>query len=995
MPGTDPIHRAGLLDDVAGFDAAFFGISPREAAEMDPQQRLMLELSWEALVDAGIPAMDLRGSRTGVFTGAMWRDYATLNRGGLDGVSNFTATGEDLSIISGRVSYYFGFEGPSLTVNTACSSSLVAAHLACRSLLWGESDVALAGGVNLILDPRSSVAMSRFGGLSQDGRCKAFDARADGYVRGEGGAVVVLKRLADAIADGDRVYCVIRGSAVNNDGFSNGLTAPNPRQQVVVLREAWANAGIAMARAHYVEAHGTGTALGDPIEANALGEAFGPDRAAPLRIGSVKTNIGHLEAAAGIAGLIKTALSIRNRQLPPSLHYREPNPRISFDALKVVVQTALEDWPSDGPALAGVSSFGFGGANCHVVLEAAEPSPRATMSDAQGGGEPAVFALSAQSQSALARHVVTTTAYLAGAREAFRDVCRTSTARRSPLRYRAAVVASTLPELVAGLSGDAPGQLLMGQKPAAGPAPLAFVFNGQGSLSTAMLSDPITGDPAFAATWRDCARIVAALAEWDLDAAAGQGRGIERTSVAQLTLFSIQASLLAALRSWGLAPAAVIGHSAGEVAAAYAAGVFDLEAAIEVLHRRGSMMERMHGQGGMLAVSAREAAVGDIVKRYSGLCVAAVNGPRATVVSGALDALALLERDLSARGVTHRRLDVAYAFHSEQMEEPARSLEQALAAIQQAGPDCTVVSTVTGEVQSAGDFTSGYWRRNMREPVLFEAGVRRLLALGIRNFVEIGASSVLGHAIATVAGPTPVWVGATAKDGRPAREAALVVAAKAFCEGSAVDWKSVNRASGEPADLPSPPFERQRLWLADKPSGPSASPEPAAPAYGDGVRQYYAALLARNGAGEFLRFGAFKAPRAGFSWLRPWIDPSRYPDEYAIAAAAVGEVTSVLFKPFDMHHARTVLDIGCGYATDLITLAATYPQLRLRGCNISPEQVAAGRRRVAESGLSARIEIVEADSRYDDIPGEYDVVLSFQVAHHVREMLQPRNRSCG
>jgi polyketide synthase 12/myxalamid-type polyketide synthase MxaF len=278
VPGTDPIHRAGLLDDVAGFDAAFFGLSPREGAEMDPQQRLMLELSWEALVDAGIPAMDLRGSRTGVFTGAMWRDYATLNRGGLDGVSNFTATGEDLSIISGRVSYYFGFEGPSLTVNTACSSSLVAAHLACRSLLWGETNVALAGGVNLILDPRSSVAMSRFGGLSRDGRCKAFDARADGYVRGEGGAVVVLKRLADAIADGDRVYCVIRGSAVNNDGFSNGLTAPNPRQQVAVLREAWANAGIAMARAHYVEAHGTGTALGDPIEANALGEAFGPRR---------------------------------------------------------------------------------------------------------------------------------------------------------------------------------------------------------------------------------------------------------------------------------------------------------------------------------------------------------------------------------------------------------------------------------------------------------------------------------------------------------------------------------------------------------------------------------------------------------------------------------------------------------------------------------------------------------------------------------------------
>ncbi|MFS8067993.1 MAG: type I polyketide synthase, partial [Byssovorax sp.] len=389
-PGKMSTRWGGFLDQVDLFDPQLFGISPREAAQMDPQQRLMLELSWEALEDAGVPQRGLRGSPTAVFFGAMWSDYAKLPGSGIEAITPHTATGQDLSIIPARVSYTLGLQGPSVAVNTACSSSLVAIHLACQSLRSGESALALAGGVNLILAPESTVMMSKFGAMAPDGRSKAFDARANGYVRGEGAGVVVLKPLLRALADGDPISCVILGSAANNDGLSNGLTAPNPRAQEAVLREAYARAGVDTSRVQYVETHGTGTLLGDPIEAGALGAALGAGRPAerPLRLGSVKTNIGHLEAAAGIAGLIKTALSLEQRTLLPNLHFQQPNPHIPFTDLRLTVQQRVEPWPSDdGPPLAGVSSFGFGGTNCHVVLQGAHASPLHLLPVAAGSAE--------------------------------------------------------------------------------------------------------------------------------------------------------------------------------------------------------------------------------------------------------------------------------------------------------------------------------------------------------------------------------------------------------------------------------------------------------------------------------------------------------------------------------------------------------------------------------------------------------------------------------
>ncbi|MGH7435757.1 MAG: type I polyketide synthase, partial [Polyangiaceae bacterium] len=408
VPGKVATRWGGFLDDVAGFDAQFFGVSPREAIEMDPQQRLMLELSWEALEDAGVPPTSLKDTRTGVFFGAMWGDYGTLPEARMDRAVQHTATGRDLSIIPARVSYTLGLLGPSMAINTACSSSLVAVHLARQSLLRGESRLALAGAVNLMLSLESTVIMSKFGAMAPDGRCKAFDARANGYVRGEGGGVVLLKRLRDAHADGDHVYCVVRGSAINNDGFSNGLTAPSPRAQEAVVRDACADAGVAPGDVQYVEAHGTGTMLGDPIEAGALGATLGAGRPKehPLRIGSVKTNLGHLEAAAGVAGLIKVALSMEHGELPPSLNFEKPNPHIPFEALGLKVHTLFAPWGSvAGRRIAGVSSFGFGGTNSHVVLEGREEPEIVLLFGGQGSAWPGMGRALLQS-SPVAREVL-------------------------------------------------------------------------------------------------------------------------------------------------------------------------------------------------------------------------------------------------------------------------------------------------------------------------------------------------------------------------------------------------------------------------------------------------------------------------------------------------------------------------------------------------------------------------------------------------------------
>ncbi len=677
VPGKMSTRWSGLLDDVRGFDAAFFGISPREAKEMDPQQRLVMELAWEAFEDAGITPAELRSSRTGVFMGSMWSDYARLTEGRPESITQYTATGTDISIASARVNYFFGLAGPALTVNTACSSSLVAIHLACQSLRSGDSQLALAGGVSLIVSPASTISMSKFGAMAPDGRSKAFDARANGYVRGEGAGVVVLKPLSAALADGDFLYCVIKAAGINNDGYSNGLTAPNPEAQAAMLREAYARAGVGHNDVHYVETHGTGTMLGDPIEAGALGSVLGRGRPSdrPLKIGSVKTNIGHLEAAAGMAGLIKTCLAMCHRTLPPTLHFQSPNPHVRFAELGLSVVDRLEPWPGEGePALAGVSSFGFGGTNCHLVLAEA-PAASALL-----------LPLAAQAPEGLREAALEARKRLAESRPL--EVCRQAAATlEASAVHRLAVVAASRQGLDEALSGYLEGE----ERPdvIAGTAQrrrTLFFFGGQGGQWRGMGRRLLEAEPAFRRAVADCEAAFAGLLDFSLEEVlrAGGPEGREETvEVAQPLVFTMEVALARLLGHYGIEPDAVVGQSLGEAAAAHVAGLLSLEDAALVVRHRSRLMMRTSGQGGMAMVKVGEAEMKRLLAELGSdeLSIAGVLSPASTVVGGSVPVLEAALARWAAEGVESRRVRVDIASHTHQMEPLCAELAAAIAGI--------------------------------------------------------------------------------------------------------------------------------------------------------------------------------------------------------------------------------------------------------------------------------------------------------------------------
>ncbi|WP_437728551.1 SDR family NAD(P)-dependent oxidoreductase [Sorangium sp. So ce861] len=663
-PGKMLTRAGGFLAEVDRFDAAFFGISPREAAHMDPQQRLALEASWEALEDAGIPAAGLAGSATGVFLGAMWRDYGRLPGARGEAISQHTATGNDLSILAARVSYALGLEGPSVALNTACSSALVAVHLACQSLRAGESSLALVGGVNLMLSPESTVAMTKFGGLSPDGRCFSFDARANGYVRGEGAGVVVLKLLSRARADGDRVRCVILGSAVNNDGRGRtGLSSPSARAQAALLRRAYRSAGVLPAAVQYVEAHGTGTSAGDPVEAEALGEVLGAGRPAdrPLLIGSVKTNIGHLEPAAGAAGLIKAALCIERGAVPPSLNFETPNPRIPFEAWRLRVQTELGPWPSPAePALAGVSAFGFGGTNAHLVL-AEPPAPE---------GE----------------------------------------ARAQGLR-------------------------------------VILVFAGHGSQRPGMGSALLEREPVFRAALAACADALHGLggpAILPAIAAGAASAALDDVEVGWPALVAVEIGLAALLRSWRVEPAAVVGHSVGEVAAAHVAGALSLEEAMEIALRLARRVARARGAMAHVDLPPAEAA-GVIEGRADRLRVAVHASPGATVLSGDVEALGDVLASFSARGVRWRPVRGDVAAHGPALACPAARAElgAALAGLRPRAARVPLYSSATGGAARGESLDAAHWERSIAEPARFAEAVACAAAEPSAVLVEVSAQPIL------------------------------------------------------------------------------------------------------------------------------------------------------------------------------------------------------------------------------------------------------------
>ncbi|MEH1125591.1 SDR family NAD(P)-dependent oxidoreductase, partial [Micromonospora sp. CPCC 206061] len=800
------IRHGGFLDHVDAFDPEFFGISPREATAMDPQQRLMLELSWEALEDAGIRPGTLNGSRTGVFVGAIWDDYATLlHRLGAGAITPHTVTGLHRSIIANRVSYTLGLHGPSLAVDSAQSSSLVAVHMAITSLRRGESTLALAGGVNLNLVPESAISEANFGGLSPDGRCYTFDARANGYVRGEGGGTIVLKPLRAALADGDRVYCVIAGSAVNNDGASEALTVPNGRAQEAVLREAYRAAGLDPAQVRYVELHGTGTRVGDPIEAAALGTALGAARPAgsPLLVGSAKTNVGHLEGAAGITGLLKTVLSLWHRQIPPSLNYATPHPNIPLDTLNLRVADALQPWPAgEGPLVAGVSSFGMGGTNCHMVLTAIEPSGPAELAAGSGAG-PVVWPLSARSAAALREQAARLLPYAGEADP--HDVGYSLATTRTAFDHRAVLLGSHASGLAALAAGMPAADLVQGT---ATEGRTVFVFPGQGSQWTGMALDLMDSSPVFADHMRQCADALAPHLDL-FDALRGP---LDRVDVVQPALFAVMTSLATLWRHHGVRPDAVVGHSQGEIAAAYVAGALSLEDAARIVALRARAITALPPGGGMASITAPASEL----TLPDGIHIAAINGPSSTVVAGDATLLDAFVASYEASGVRARKIAVDYASHSPHVSTIQDDLLTTLADITPRPSEIPFYSTLTGGLLDTTALDADYWYRNLRHTVQLHDAVEALKEDGHRLFIECSPHPVLVSTMDATA------IGTLRRD--EGHDRFIASLAEAYTLGATVDWTTVT--TGRRVPLPTYPFQRQRYWLD---GAPALAIAPAAP----------------------------------------------------------------------------------------------------------------------------------------------------------------------
>ncbi|WP_304441522.1 type I polyketide synthase [Kitasatospora sp. MBT63] len=814
-PGTSYTRHGGFLDRSAEFDAEFFGISPREALATDPQQRLLLETSWEALESAGIDPTALRGSRTGVFAGVMYHDYAPRVREVPAELEGWLGNGTAGSVASGRISYSFGFEGPAVTVDTACSSSLVALHLAAQSLRSGECDLALAGGVAVMSTPTTFVEFSRQRALSTDGRCKAYAGAADGTGWGEGVGLLLVERLSDARRNGHRVLAVLRGSAVNQDGASNGLTAPSGPAQQRVIRQALANAGLAPAEVDAVEGHGTGTTLGDPIEAQALIATYGQDREQPLWLGSLKSNIGHTQAAAGAVGVIKMVQAIRHGVLPRTLHVDEPSPYVDWTAGAVELLTEQQDWPAvDRPRRAAVSSFGVSGTNAHVIIEQAPEQP-----EPERGAAPAVlpFLVSARSAAAL-REQAGRLAELAEAAEAV-DLAHALVTDRAALEERAVLVGDPagLRELALG---DPSPALVTGSADAAGRT--VFVFPGQGSQWPAMAVELLDTAPVFAARIEECAAALAPHTDWSLLAVLRgepDAPGLDRVDVVQPVLWAVMVSLAELWQAHGVHPDAVVGHSQGEIAAAVVAGGLSLADGARVVALRSRAILALSGKGGMASVALSAAEVAERIAAWGErLSVAVVNGPSATVVSGEPEALAELVAGYRAEEVRARLIPVDYASHSAQVDGLREELLQLLAPIRPRSGEVPLLSTVTGDWQDTAELDAAYWAANLRETVRFEEATRALAKDGHTVFVEVSPHAVLSGPVQETLesaglGRRSVVTGTLRRD-QGGLQRFLLSAAELWVRGVPVDWAAVF-AGARPRRLALPgyAFQRRRYWL--------------------------------------------------------------------------------------------------------------------------------------------------------------------------------------
>lgn len=865
-PGKINTRWGGFLRKVDEFDAEFFGISPREAVRVDPQHRILLEVAWEALEDAGLPAGRIAQTQTGVYVGVIGSDYALMQTRDENDMDMFTGTGGSHAILANRLSYVLNLNGPSLTLDTACSSSLVTVHLACQSLRRRETDLALAGGVNLVLSPEMSLALTKAHMMAPDGRCKAFDAAANGYVRGEGCGLVVLKRLGDALADGDRVLALIRGAAVNHDGRSNGLSAPYGPAQEAVIRAALADAGVAPADISYIEAHGTGTKLGDPIEIDALRTVLGVGRSAdrPLVVGSVKTNIGHLESAAGIAGLIKLVLMLGHKRIPAHLHLETVNPLLRLDDSPLEIPITARDWPRGAaPRRAGVSAFGFGGTNAHVILE--EPpaeqmhaeSPERLLETSQpretplhgngeeigaGGKFPAIacerprhlLALSARSAQAVSELAGRYAEYVEENPSAsVADIAYTANTGREPFAHRAAVTAASLAELRDNLRTLAPGGTgLASGTPAKPDRPprVAFLFTGQGAQYAGMGRTLYQTQPTFRAAIDQCNEWLRPHLDRSLLSLLDPEAGplLDQTGYTQPVMFSIEYALASLWRSWGIEPAAVMGHSVGEFAAACVAGVYSLEDGVRLIVERARLMQSLPAGGLMAAIFAAEARVADAIRSFPDqVTIAAINGPESIVVSGDEPAVRQLLARFESQGVKSKTLATSHAFHTHHMDPILAELRRAAESARCSPPKIEIISNLTGRAADAHTYADPtYWSRHCRQPVRFAESIQAMADLGCEVFLEIGPNPTLigmGQRCLTDGGYA--WL-PSLRAGRDDWRMMLDSLARLHVRGANVDWAGFDRDyRRRKTELPSYPFQRRRYWIAEAaergPSGPS------------------------------------------------------------------------------------------------------------------------------------------------------------------------------
>ena len=870
-PNKTNTRWGGFLEQVDRFDPQFFGIAPREVATMDPQQRLLLEVAWEAMEDARQIPEDLRGSKTGVFVGIGTHDYSIMLW--QQPVNDpYATTGTGNCIAANRISYLFDFKGPSLAVDTACSSSLVAVHLACQSLRTGESEMALAGGVNVLLLPTVTAGFSKGGFMSGEGRCKSFDATADGYVRGEGAGVVVLKPLARALADGDPIYAVIEGSAVNQDGFSQGMAAPNANAQAAVLRAAYDQAGVDPRKVQYVEAHGTGTKLGDPVEARALGEVLGEgrDRSNPCLIGSVKTNIGHTETAAGVAGLIKAALMLQYQEIPPSLHFQQPNPTIDFERLRLRVQTeATKLEQGDSPTYIGVNSFGFGGTNAHVVLSSTEEKTKKVDSKKRIEDTAHLFVLSAKNERALKSLVQRYLLLLEQRPEvALSALCAVASRGRSHFSYRLAIVTQSIPQLHNQLQSWLSGEteiagITAGHVNNSVHDGVAFLFTGQGAQAVDMGQELYETQPVFRAAINRCAKILKA---YDvpllrvLYTISGKQKSEKKKSekkkfgkkksgkkknksnftlhdtiYTQPVLFAFEYALAKLWKSWGIKPAVMMGHSLGEYVAACLAGVFSLKDALKLVAARGRLMQSLPKGGAMVSVLASAEQCEEIIKQYGDrVDIAAINGPQSTVLSGEEGAITQITQQLAQQNIQYRPLKVSHAFHSVRMEPMLDAFSAIASSISFKPPKRPIISMVTGKLASKNIATPDYWVSHVREPVRFWDAVNTLYEMDgsaltdektnektgarspvkYRTFLEIGPKpTLLGMARSCLPHVEDVQWLASLRPAEPNRQTMLTSLAKQYVQGENIHWPEVEASDfGNTVSLPTYPFQRQRYW---------------------------------------------------------------------------------------------------------------------------------------------------------------------------------------